>query len=433
MSTPRGLAARLAGWEIWPVAAAVAASVALPRLLPAAVGLAAVFWAVRWIARGRPTRRTPADAPIALLVLTLPVTLWATALPEVTRPQVLRLLTGLALFYAIVNWAALRRRVELLALGVALAGLGLAVIAPFTVDWAGGKIPFISNRIYDVFPTLVSDTIHRNVMAGALVILAPCPLALLLFGWRDLSRLVRAGLALCTLAMLATLILTQSRGGLLALVAALLLLAALRWRWGWLGLPAVAVLIAALAWALGPRTLLDFLSTESAITSLEGRMEIWSRAAYMIQDFPFTGIGMGSFTRVADLLYPFFLAPPGHVDHAHSLFLQVAVDLGIPGLVAWLAVLAVVCLSAWRTYREGRRAGDGWVSGLGAGVLASQLALATHGLVDAVVWGLVRTAPLVWALWGLALAGRHSARLRAGRRSPGDPRGRRSARQPPRR
>ena len=40
------------------------------------------------------------------------------------------------------------------------------------------------------------------------------------------------------------------------------------------------------------------------------RLEIWSRAIYMLQDFPFTGIGMGAFRQVANLLYPFFLAGP---------------------------------------------------------------------------------------------------------------------------
>jgi len=124
----------------------------------------------------------------------------------------------------------------------------------------------------------------------------------------------------------------------------------------------------------------------------------------MIQDFPFTGIGMGSFGNVADVLYPFFLAAPGSIPHAHNLFLQVAVDLGIPGLVAWLSVFGLVTLSAWQVYRRGRSDGNAWVAGIGAAILCSQLALTVHGLADAVTWGMVRPAPLVWALWGLGVA-----------------------------
>jgi putative inorganic carbon (HCO3(-)) transporter len=37
-------------------------------------------------------------------------------------------------------------------------------------------------------------------------------------------------------------------------------------------------------------------------------------------------------------------------------------------------------------------------------LLCSQVALVVHGLTDAVTWGMVRPAPLVWALWGLAMA-----------------------------
>ncbi len=44
-------------------------------------------------------------------------------------------------------------------------------------------------------------------------------------------------------------------------------------------------------------------------------------------------------------------------------------------------------------------------AGLGAGLLCSQLALAVHGITDAVTWGMVRPAPFVWAIWGLAVAG----------------------------
>jgi putative inorganic carbon (HCO3(-)) transporter len=135
----------------------------------------------------------------------------------------------------------------------------------------------------------------------------------------------------------------------------------------------------------------------------------------MIQDFPFTGVGMGTFTAVADRLYPFFLYAPGTVEHAHNLFLQVAVDLGLPGLVAWLAILLGLGYSAGWLVKIS--SGDAhvlpgrslamtgrWRLGLAAGLLAALVALVVHGLTDAVTWGMVRPAPLVWLLWGLIAA-----------------------------
>jgi putative inorganic carbon (HCO3(-)) transporter len=90
--------------------------------------------------------------------------------------------------------------------------------------------------------------------------------------------------------------------------------------------------------------------------------------------------------------------------HAHNLFLQVAVDLGVPGLIGWLAVYGSVILTAWTLFRVGKSRRDGWLMGIGAGMVGGQLALGTHGILDAVTWGQVRPAPLVWFLWGLTIA-----------------------------
>lgn len=399
------LARRLAALEIWFVALLVAGSMLSNRLLPVALGVALLFWAVRWAGSGRVSVRTPADWPVALLALLVPVTLWASALPDTTTPQVYRLLTGVALYYALANWGNSPRRLRQAVTSVALAGLFLALSAPVSVQWSIGKLPFIPSGLYDRFTLLVSDTIHPNVLAGSLVILLPPVLAGLLFDGRRMgwSWLILGGLA--ALAMLGVLVLTQSRGAWMGLGAVLVALPALRWRRGWLALPLALAAVAGGVYWLGLERALDILASSSTISGIDGRVEIWSRAVYMIQDFPFTGVGMGSYGDVADVLYPFFLAAPGSVPHAHNLFLQVAVDLGLPGLVAWLAVLFSGTLAAWQVYRAGRLSGRTLAAGLGAGLLCSQLALVVHGVTDAVTWGMVRPAPLVWALWGLAVAG----------------------------
>jgi putative inorganic carbon (HCO3(-)) transporter len=124
----------------------------------------------------------------------------------------------------------------------------------------------------------------------------------------------------------------------------------------------------------------------------------------MIQDFPFTGLGMGSFTQVADILYPFFLYSPGSIEHAHNLFLQIAIDLGVPGLIAWSATLVIIIFLALKIYRYGLKHGDALVTGLGAAFISCQIALTIHGLTDAVTWGMVRPAPIIWLLWGAVAA-----------------------------
>jgi O-antigen ligase len=417
----------LAAIEFWAVALAVAASMLNARLAGPALGAASFFWVVRGLRgvsrrventrrveytrrventrRVAITRRTPVDGAVVALLGCLLVTLWASAFPQLTRPQAARLLEGAALFYAAVNWASTPARLRSLAYAVVLSGAGLALMAPFSVNWARDKVAFIPEGIYQRFTVLVADSVHPNVLAGSLVILLPVSLGLLWFSGKRLGWLNRAWIGLAALGMAAILMLTESRSAWAALLAAGVLMAALRWRRGWLLLPLAAAAGAALLAHVGAAHLLDLLASSDLVSGLDGRLEIWSRAVYMIQDFPFTGIGLGSFGPVADRLYPFFSYAPNTILHAHNLFLQVAVDLGMPGLIAWLAIVGTVSTSAWQLYRRGQQVQDGWAAGLGAGLLGSQVALIVHGLFDAVTWGMVRPAPLVWLIWGLALAG----------------------------
>jgi len=398
----RSFASFLVDIEIVPVILAIGVSMVWPSFLLAAVITAAFFWLLRLIVDRRLTRRTPGDWGIILLVIMVPVTLWATSLPEKTQPQVLRLLSGIALYYALVNWCNTPRRLRMLLPGYTLAGLGLALIAPVSVSWAINKLPLIPAAVYQHFPAQFSDTIHPNVLGGAIVILLPVVLTQLFFAWRDLTWFERFLDSLSVLLMLVVLVLTLSRGAWMALGVALVIIPVLRWRWGWVGLVLAAGAGALVVNQLGSMRILQALASSGTVGGLDGRLEIWSRAAYMIQDFPFTGVGMGSFMEVADAMYPFFLYSPGAIFHAHNLFLQIAVDLGIPGLAGWLIVYGATTFQAFRVYLYGRRQKDRLLAGLGAGLLCSQLALVVHGMVDAVTWGMVRPAPVVWALWGLA-------------------------------
>jgi putative inorganic carbon (HCO3(-)) transporter len=183
----------------------------------------------------------------------------------------------------------------------------------------------------------------------------------------------------------------------------MILIMLLRWRISWLFIIIVTgILILAIS-ILGINEFIEIITANDALIGLEGRVDIWSRAVFMIQDFPITGIGLGMFMDIADNLYTFFLFPAGKIIHAHNLFLQIAVEIGLPGLVAWFAIFLSTSMLNWRIFRHGKTQGNSLEAGLGVGLLASSLALAVHGLTDAVTWGFIRTAPMVWALWGVTL------------------------------
>lgn len=408
----RGLAQSLADIEPGLVVPFLIAGLAAPRVLPAALAAAALFWGIRWIAWGRPTAPSAANPAIAGLVLMLPVSLWVTALPEVTREQALWLLAGIALFYVIVNWVRTAERERSVVLGLVGLSLFAALISPLAATWVTDiKLTIIPEALYRRIPLLAPIPIHPNVLAGILVLGLPVPLALLMFSKARMRPWERAVAAAAAALISIVLILTKSRGALLAAALAALALCLLRWRRAWVVIAAAALLAGLALWGVGFAAVAERLTATGTTVGWPGRFEIWSRALYLIQDFPFTGIGMGTFERVTNELYPYFLlGPNADVPHAHNLFLQVAVDLGIPGLLAWLGVLMVTLRSAWRVYQTGRREGLSWATGLGAGLVGSQLALLTHGMLDAAVWG-AHSGLVVWALWGMCIA---AGRLRSG-------------------
>ena len=379
--------------DIWIIGLLTAASFVSEKTLVWAVGSVIFFGVIRWIERRSFIIRTPADWPILMMVLLLPVNIWATADLGTTLPQVLRLLTGIGLYYTVINWSESTHRIRWLVRGIWLASLILSLYAFISVEWTSAKFTFIPPSLYGQFQILVSDTTHPNVMAGTLAILLPISLNLIIFGglrrhWLDISLAT-----ISTLMAMLVMVLTQSRGGILALVLIMALIILLRWKRGWIIISGLTILIIALIVWLGPDRVVNVLFANSTLGGIDGRLEVWSRALYIIQDFPITGVGIGTYTHVVDLIYPFFSYAPGTIVHAHNLFFQIAVDLGIAGLISWLSIWALISVTAFYIYKRARKDHDDWFLGLSVGLLCSQVALVAHGLMDAVTWGMIKAAP----------------------------------------
>jgi len=148
-----------------------------------------------------------------------------------------------------------------------------------------------------------------------------------------------------------------------------------------------------------------------SLDTLEGRQEVWSRAIYGIEDFPLTGMGMNTFRHIMPVLYPVFsISPDYDIGHAHNEFAQVALDLGIPGLIAFIALYIGtfwMLFQIWRARSPQILSTTGvfpkrWLAlGLGTGLLAHLL----YSLTDAIPLG-SKYGLLFWMLIGL-IAGLH--------------------------
>ncbi|MEJ5311248.1 MAG: O-antigen ligase family protein [Anaerolineae bacterium] len=355
--------------------------------------------------------RTPLDGPALLLVLMGGVSLGVTAFPEMTWAQVARLWSGLLGAYAVVWWANSRARLTWTAWGLLAAGVAMAMLSFFTVRWSQTKLFLIPESLYARFPLLVSDAVHPNIMASAMVLLLPLPMTLLLSPWTEAPLLGRhrwvwrALLAIAVLLLGSVLLLTKSRGGYVAAAIGLLTFLWLSGRRR-LALAVLLVCVIAGAWLISAgrdaETTSDLIDQSTDPATLAFRLNVWRVALWTLADFPFTGVGMGTFNDVAALLYPFSETQnPG----AHNVYLQAGVDLGLPGLIAYLALLGLVVWIGWRAVRRFSKTGQSEPGAIAVGCLSGMMALSVHGLIDNTMWN-TRAAFLPWMVIG-ALAALH--------------------------
>lgn len=298
-----------------------------------------------------------------------------------------------------------------LALGAAWLAGAVALYCLQATDWAtvgldSGLLRRLALGLQGVRPTLVlPDTVNLNVAGAALAVLLPIGGAGVVWGVRQ-ARTGRRAVALLSALPVgvagATLILTESRGAWLGLAAGLA--AALL---GWLALRrdaagsrgrrrlAIVVLTlfgllsaAAFAIAVAQPQMARWLGNVSGAS----RPELWRDMLALVRDYPWTGSGLGS-TLMVDATYVRLLHV-GFIYHAHNLFLQVAIEQGLPGLVTFMAILALAA------YRLLVRATPGV---LALGALAALVVLVVNGLVDAGLYA-SRLAPLLFVAPGFALA-----------------------------
>ncbi len=307
----------------------------------------------------------------------------------------------------------LSNRMQLLVTGLVLITLALSLVTPYAT-WVkhGRLLSLLPVNLRGFFPTLTSDVSNPNVMAGQIVILLPFAVALLLAGWRSFGVLRWLLAVLTTPVAFGILLFNQSTGsfiGLIAMVIVAVLLRLVRKKWGIIdiglfALIGITVPVGIYLAISNASFLMEQTILVGSSQNTKSRVELWTHALFLIRDFPFTGIGMGTYQQVAHALYPFEVIRPSAAFHAHNILLQVGVDLGIPGLIAWLTLFFVVLKQGWTMLQDGRRTNKRWLSNIGIAIICSQTALITHGMVDAVTWGMIRPAPIVWVVWGLALA-----------------------------
>ncbi len=425
---------RMSGLE-WLVVGAAAPLLVFPTLRPRwtaiALGVLAAMWLLRWLVRREPWPVTPFNGTLLLFVVMIPIALRASAFPDVTWPEIVRVVLGLSVFRAVASVARDRRSLGLVSLIFCLMALVLIAIGMVATQWSGygkvGTLQGLTSHIPHLIATLPEDQgpsgVNPNHLAGALVLYLPLSAVVAVRGSTFCQRppvlsilLLLGGVTFFAL-VTGTLVLTQSRSawigstaGLIGLVVLAGVTAFRRWVRVLSGsLPVLAIIgLIVVALQVGPERILVLLDpgnsagglqTSVGIITLSDRMRIWIRAIYVIHNFPFTGCGLGAFQQVVHFYPIFSVGLDTEPPHAHNIFLQTALDLGIPGLVAYLALLIVALAVCWRAAR--RR--DPLVRPLALGLAGGLIALHTYGMTDALALG-SKPAVVFWFALGLIAA-----------------------------
>jgi O-antigen ligase len=360
-------------------------------------GVLALSW-LATVAQPRSARRQLfADRPglLALAVLLLAwialSVVWAEDVGA-ARLDVMRYALNLALL-PIVYTAVRDRRDVIAILSSYVAGAVLAAVYAIATRPSGEELERIGG-VAGTANQLASALVTALLLgAGLLVVFRRSPGA---------RTLLLVGMALCLVGTFMTL----SRAGLLALAAALVAAVVLAGRWR------VGAAIALVAVGLAAFGYFSFAVPDAArerVTTLgsgTGRTDLWTIAGRMIRAEPVTGVGVGNF-RTSSIHY--LLVEPGLIRRddffierpqvAHNMYLHVAAELGLPGLLLFGALLLGCLGCAFKAANAFRRRGDRAME-----ACARAVVLALVALLVADAFASDQLAKELWLLLGLAPA-----------------------------
>lgn len=128
---------------------------------------------------------------------------------------------------------------------------------------------------------------------------------------------------------------------------------------------------------------------------VDPRPALWRFVIRKIAAHPLVGSGFGLLTF--DLAYPQWHLENGLLFHAHNIFLDAGVEMGVPGLIVFMLVFAFLLREYWRFYRSN----DPGLWWLGVCGITLVIGVVTKNMTDHFL--MREQALLFWALNGMII------------------------------
>ena len=260
-----------------------------------------------------------------------------------TRIELLNLIPGLIIFLVFSQCLPNDKECKRISYAFAAYGFLVSLFAMVQQLAGNGKLYWIVSLHQGGTP--FGSYVNRSHYAGLMEMLFPLAFTVVLN--RNVSDVGRGLCAMSSVAMAASVLLSQSRGGVASLcIEGLVLLVFVYGReksWGSSLLIALLLLLAAALFVwLGPLPTLRRFETPSDPI----RLQVLRDSVRMFLVHPFLGWGLGTFPDVYPQFQTFFTSK--QVNHAHNDYLETLLDTGILGAgLAW-AFLAQVLRRGWR-------------------------------------------------------------------------------------
>ena len=369
-------------------------------LLEVMIGVTVVLWlAGRYQTREWHPARTPLEIPMALFLIAGIIGI-AVSPDHVGALGIYRayFIEPAVLFYVAID--LLRKPDDF---RIVLAGFAAGTTVFAIMNLGAWVIALATTRLVDIDLGNAPKALYTSPNSVAMFLEPAVTLAAGFALYAD-KRRDRTAALVCLPFLLASMVATLSRAGLLTLaVLALVALITIRRRRLKLGLLAAGV-VSGIALFQIPAVALRMahqFDPSYPYNTFEGRLQIWGDTLHMLRDHPIFGSGLRGYAIV---MRPYVTTPKGLPElYAHNIFLSMWVEIGLLGLAAFAVLLGMLLWRGWSSFSKAQ----GFAKALLWGTSAAFVAITVHGLFDTPYYGNDLSVEF-WVLAALEIAAMRS-------------------------